>query len=185
MWHRSFLQVCPKALDSLGLTNASKRNEPSRNWMEQFPRAPLSQSLSSSLTILATITRPSHLSQHTWHLKHDVSADRFTTRRGASGTFHCHHYPGTWLSQLQFISNVFFTTSFFPFRSRYFPFRDFCLFIRYFYIFIFVEKLFRFSLVVYVTCVLQLFFKCPVCVERYDHLEELCTVARVSFVITL
>lgn len=83
------------------------------------------------------------------------------------------------------VAVYFFTTSFLTFRSRYFPFRDFCSFIRYSYIFIFVEKLFVLLLVVYVTCELQLFFKCPVCVERYDHLEELCTVARVSFVITL
>jgi hypothetical protein len=63
------------------------------------------------------------------------------------------------------------------------------------FVYLFVTSTFLFSLrnfsfffllVVYVTCVLlQLFFKCPVCVERYDHLEELCTVARVSFVNTL
>lgn len=177
--YRSFLQVCQKALGSSGLTSASRRKEPSRSWTEPFPRAPLSRSPSSSLTIRAIITRPSHPWQHTWHLKLGDSADRFTTRRGASGTFHCHHYPGTWLSQLQFFLMVSFTTSFSPFCC-YFPFflRLFCL-IHYFHMFILIQN---FLFLVGSSCDLcaSLFLKCPVCVERYDHLQELCAMAELA-----
>lgn len=154
-WYRSLLQVCRKELASSGSTNALRRNEPSRSWMEPFQRAPQSRSPLSSLTIRVITTRPSHPLQHIWHLKLAGSADRFTTRRGASGTFHCHHYPGTWLSQLQFISNVFFTTSFSPFCCRYFPFGDF-LFVRFIsFTCSFSLRSFCSWLVVYVTCLLH------------------------------
>jgi hypothetical protein len=81
---------------------------------------------------------------------------------------------------LQFISNGLFTTSFSPFCSHSFLFKNFRLFeLLLSYIFTFTDKLLSFVGSLCDLCASNL-FKCPICVERYDHLEQLCTLAELA-----
>ena len=103
----ALLQASRRAWVSSASTNGLRQSELSRNWTAPSPRAPLNRSPSSSPTIRATTTRPSRHWRLIWLRRLAASVDPSTTRRAASGTFHCHHSPGTWFSQLKLIFTSF------------------------------------------------------------------------------